>query len=233
MKSWQKPSTSECDEQIYIFKIVILSIKSFSRVLGYPIILELSKSEIPELPAHNRPVFNYSMKGIVAAFSGIRKRDELVRITIVTRLTPALIFAFISVILQQTELVHCIHYMGGSIRKEMNHRATHLVCHQAFGDKYRYALTFRLNVMRTSWITEAWNSRHENDFHAKNEKFAFDHRLKIFENCRVAFIGFPEHEKVNMSNLLRSYNGFEVPPDDESCTHKVSRIFQSLTWGLM
>lgn len=115
--------------------------------------------------------------------------------------------------------------MGGSIRKEMNHRATHLVCHQAFGDKYRYALTFRLNVMRTSWITEAWNSRHEDDFHAKSEKFAFEHRLKIFENCRVAFIGFPEHEKVNMCNLLRSYNGVEVSPDDETCTHKVSNFF--------
>jgi hypothetical protein len=49
-------------------------------VLGYPIIYELSKDENPELPIHNRPVFNYSMKGIVAAFSGIRKREELVGI---------------------------------------------------------------------------------------------------------------------------------------------------------
>lgn len=114
--------------------------------------------------------------------------------------------------------------MGGSIRKEMNHRATHLVCPQAFGDKYRYALTFRLNVVRPSWITEAWNKRHEDDFHAKNEKFSIDHRLKIFENCRVVFIGFPEHERVNMSNLLRSYNGVETTSDDETCTHKVSAI---------
>lgn len=41
--------------------------------------MELSKDENPELPIHTRPVFNYSMKGIVAAFSGIRKREELVR----------------------------------------------------------------------------------------------------------------------------------------------------------
>lgn len=50
-------------------------------MLGYPVILDLSKDEVPELPsnARSRPVFNYSMKGVVAAFSGIRKRDELVR----------------------------------------------------------------------------------------------------------------------------------------------------------
>lgn len=112
--------------------------------------------------------------------------------------------------------------MGGSIRKEMNHRATHLVCPNAFGDKYRYALTFRLNVVRPSWITEAWNNRHEDEFHAKSEKISIEHRLNIFENCRVAFIGFPEHKRVNMSNLLRSYNGVEVPSEDDTCTHKVS-----------
>lgn len=104
----------------------------------------------------------------------------------------------------------------------MNHRATHLVCHQAFGDKYKYALTFRLNVVRPSWITEAWEKRHEENFRAKNEKFSLDHKIKIFENCRVAFIGFPEHERVNMANLLRSYNGVETTSDDDTCTHKVS-----------
>jgi hypothetical protein len=115
-----------------------------------------------------------------------------------------------------------IHYMGGSIRKEMNHRATHLICPQAFGEKYRYALTFRLNVVRPSWILDAWSHRHEETFSAKNEKFTIDHKLKIFENCRVVFIGFPEHERVNMSNLLRSYNGVETTSDDDTCTHKVS-----------
>jgi hypothetical protein len=112
--------------------------------------------------------------------------------------------------------------MGGSIRKDLNHKATHLICPQAFGEKYRYALTFRLNVMRPTWITTAWNRRHEDGFTVKNEKYCVDHRVNIFENCRVAFIGFPEHEKVNMANLLRSYNGVEVASDDENCTHKVS-----------
>ncbi|XP_070509513.1 protein ECT2 [Chironomus tepperi] len=170
--------------------------KTKHKILGPLALVECEKNGC-ELPTHNRPVFNYSMKGVVAAFSGVRKRDEL------------------------TELVHLIHFMGGSIRKEMNHRATHLICPQAFGDKYRYALTFRLNVVRPSWVSDAWKKRHEEGFSAKNEKFSIDHRLKIFENCRVAFIGFPEHERVNMSNLLRSYNGVETTSDDETCTHKI------------
>lgn len=104
----------------------------------------------------------------------------------------------------------------------MNHRATHLICSNAYGDKYRYALTFRLNVVRSSWVMNAWMKRDEAGFCAKDESFTADHRLKIFEGCRVAFIGFPEHERLNMVDLLRSYNGVETSRDDETCTHKVS-----------
>lgn len=118
-------------------------------------------------------------------------------------------------------MVHLIHSMGGSIRKEMNHRATHLICTNAFGDKYRYALTFRLNVIRSGWVLDAWKKKDEPGFSAKEETFIAEHRLKIFEGCRIAFIGFPEQERANMANLLRSYNGVETTGDDEMCTHKV------------
>lgn len=76
MKSWRNRSTSELN---IFFIDKLLNFNFFDRVLGYPIILELSRDEIPELPIHNRPVFNYSMRNIVAAFSGVRKREELVR----------------------------------------------------------------------------------------------------------------------------------------------------------
>lgn len=112
--------------------------------------------------------------------------------------------------------------MGGSIRKELNHRATHLICSNAYGEKYRYALTFRLQVVRSSWVTDAWLNRNDAGFEAKNDIFTANHRLKVFEGCRVAFIGFSESEKGNMIDLLRSYNGIETASDDESCTHKVS-----------
>lgn len=103
----------------------------------------------------------------------------------------------------------------------MNHRATHLICSNAFGDKYRYALTFRLNVVRSSWVLDAWHNRDSLDFTAKKESFTGDHRLKIFEGCKVAFIGFPDNERANMVELLRSYNGIDAASDDDTCTHKV------------
>lgn len=104
----------------------------------------------------------------------------------------------------------------------MNHRATHLICSNAYGDKYRYALTFRLNVIRSGWVLDAWRRKDEPGFSAKDESFTAEHRLKIFEGCRVAFIGFSEQERTNMANLLRSYNGVETTiEDDDSCTHKV------------
>lgn len=52
------------------------------RVLGPLALVECEKNGC-ELPNHNRPVFNYSMKGVVAAFSGVRKRDELVKSNLV------------------------------------------------------------------------------------------------------------------------------------------------------
>ncbi|CRK99988.1 CLUMA_CG013280, isoform A [Clunio marinus] len=168
-----------------------------NKILGPPALLSASKNVSDGLPQHNRPIYNYSMKGVVTTFTGIRKRDEL------------------------TQLVHLIHFMGGSIRKEMNHRATHLICSNAYGEKYRYALTFRLNVVRSSWVLNAWENRNEAEFSATNETFTTNHRLKIFEGCRVAFIGFPDFEKANMADLLRSYNGIETTSDDDTCTHKI------------
>lgn len=128
----------------------------------------------------------------------------------------------------QTHLVRLIHFMGGSIRKDLNDKATHLICPNAFGDKYRYALTFRLNVVRSSWVHDAWRNKNDAGFSAKSENFTSEHRLKIFEGCRIAFIGFPDHEKTNMVSLLRSYNGIETPSDDDSCTHKVSRWWKGI-----
>lgn len=122
----------------------------------------------------------------------------------------------------QTQLVHLIHYMGGSIRKEMSSKATHLICTNAYGDKYRYAQTFKLKAVRSSWVMDAWRNRDESAFSAQNEDFTNLHLLKIFEGCRVSFIGFSESDKKYMVEQLRSHNGIETANDDETCTHKVS-----------
>lgn len=115
----------------------------------------------------------------------------------------------------------------------MSSKATHLICTNAYGDKYHYALTFKLNAVRSSWVMDAWRNRDELGFSANNEDFTQEHLLKTFEGCRVAFIGFPENEKANMVQLLRSYNGIETTSEDETCTHKVSEPTRHCGYGII
>lgn len=56
--------------------------------------------------------------------------------------------------------------MGGSIRKDMVSKVTHLVAHKCGGDKYQYALTFRVPVMAASWVHNAWAMRAQIGFSA-------------------------------------------------------------------
>lgn len=49
--------------------------------------------------------------------------------------------------------------MGGSIRKDMSSKVTHLIAAAATGDKYRYASGFGLPVLARSWVDECWRRR--------------------------------------------------------------------------
>lgn len=113
--------------------------------------------------------------------------------------------------------------MGGSIRKDMNSKVTHLICNSAGGDKYKYAITFRLGVVRPAWVEEAWSSRDQVDFMATKEEFTLQHRLKVFEGQHVCFTGFPEEEHKHMEEVLRSNGGIPSTIDSAECTHVVSR----------
>lgn len=56
----------------------------------------------------------------------------------------------------------CIHHMGGSIRKEFDcNKITHLIANKVGGEKYQYAVTFKIPVMNSSWVHSAWEKRHE------------------------------------------------------------------------
>jgi hypothetical protein len=46
--------------------------------MGIQALITAAESNPDELPTNNRPVYNYSMKGVFTAFTGIRARDELV-----------------------------------------------------------------------------------------------------------------------------------------------------------
>lgn len=60
---------------------------------------------------------------------------------------------------RQTYLITLIHYMGGSIRKDMSSKVTHLIAAAATGDKYRYASGFGLPVLARSWVDACWERR--------------------------------------------------------------------------
>lgn len=165
--------------------------------MGPPALQQAALSHT-ELPTINRPIYNYSMKGVITCFTGIRKKEEL------------------------TRLVHLIHSMGGSIRKDMNSKVTHLICNASEGDKYRYAMLFNLTVVRPAWINEAWNKRDQPKFLATSSDFQHNYKLKLFEGHKICFLGFPEDEKLHMIEVLKANGGKECEIDDVECTHVVS-----------
>lgn len=122
----------------------------------------------------------------------------------------------------QTRLVHLIHSMGGSIRKDMTSKVTHLICNTVGSEKYHYAMTFRVAVVRPNWVFDAWLRRSEPSFVSTNDEFTAPHRLKAFEGQRVCFFGFAPEDHTHMVNLLKSYEGIETTIDDPLCSHVVS-----------
>lgn len=105
--NWKNQNKSELigREIIFIINNILFFFNSTR------IILDGSKDDHPELPEQSRSVFNYSMKGIVAAFSGIRKRDELVRnLDLFDTLTAFLI-------LRMTWLIEFIRWEAPFVKK--------------------------------------------------------------------------------------------------------------------
>ncbi|XP_058125472.1 protein ECT2 isoform X2 [Anopheles ziemanni] len=171
-------------------------LRTKQRILGPPALQQAVRFS-EGLVLNNRPIYNYCMRGVITCFTGIRKKDEL------------------------THLVHLIHSMGGSIRKEMNTKVTHLICNSSGGEKYRYAMTFRLAIIRPNWVLEAWKHRNEVSFTATSDTFTALHRVKAFDGQKVCFFGFPEEEQQDMINLLKKNGGIPTDLEDPECSHVV------------
>lgn len=156
--------------------------KSKHRIYGPTALQQIAQSNTG-LTYVNRPIYNFAMKGVITCFTGIRKKDEL------------------------TRLVNLIHAMGGSIRKELNTRVTHLICNQSTGEKYQYAMTFRLIVVRAAWVYAAWENRNDAHFFATGDEYSKIHRLRPFEGQRICFFGFSPDEHQEMVEILKSHGG--------------------------
>ncbi|XP_053689992.1 protein ECT2 [Sabethes cyaneus] len=170
--------------------------RSKHRILGPPALQQAVRAG-EGLLRNNRPIYNYCMKGVITCFTGIRKKDEL------------------------TRLVDLIHSMGGSIRKDMNTKVTHLICNTSGGEKYQYAMTFRLAVVRPSWVLHAWQNREDPGLVANSEEFTKNHRLKAFEGQKICFFGFPPEEHQHMVDVLTMNGGIPTSLEDPECSHVV------------
>ncbi|XP_048481559.1 protein ECT2 isoform X4 [Plutella xylostella] len=169
--------------------------KAKYRVLGPTAVLQLA--ERGEAPGNSRPLYSLAMRGAVICFSGFRKKDEL------------------------TYLITLIHYMGGSIRKDMSSKVTHLIAAAATGDKYRYASGFGLPVLARSWVDACWERRDDPVCLATDDSIIKEHKLRVFAGARVCFVGFPEDETQHMADVLASNGGAVCALDDPDCTHVV------------
>ncbi|CAK1548456.1 unnamed protein product [Leptosia nina] len=170
--------------------------KAKYRVLGPTAVLQLAERNEPP-PANTRPLYSLAMRGAVICFSGFRKKDEL------------------------TYLITLIHYMGGSIRKDMSSKVTHLIAAAATGDKYRYASGFGLPVLARSWVDACWERRDDPACLATDDAMIKEHKLKVFTGARVCFMGFPDDETQHMAEVLASNGGASCQLDDPDCTHVV------------
>ncbi|XP_051158794.1 protein ECT2 isoform X3 [Leptopilina boulardi] len=170
--------------------------KSAHRILGPTALLQLAEKK-ESLPSNNRPMYTQAMNGTVVVFTGFRKKDEL------------------------TKLINMIHNMGGSIRKEMGAKVTHLIANCCGGEKYRYAVTFRVPIMSMNWVTALWDLKDDVTCYGTNEELISACKLKPFYGAKVCFFGFPEEEKKHMCEVLQQQGGEPTEIDDPNCTHVV------------
>ncbi|EZA53547.1 protein ECT2 isoform X3 [Ooceraea biroi] len=171
--------------------------KSAHRILGPTALLQLAERK-ESLPSIKRPMYTQSMVGAIVVFSGFRAREDELR-----------------------KLATMILSMGGSIRKDMGIKVTHLIANHCSGEKYRYADTFGLPIMSVEWVVALWNAKDDTTIYASNDELVATYKLKPFYGARVCFSGFPEEEKKHMCEVLEQQGGEPTEIDDPHCTHVV------------
>ncbi|XP_044266147.1 protein ECT2 isoform X4 [Tribolium madens] len=170
--------------------------KQKQSLLG-PLALQQLANKNEPLPDNTRPLFNLAMTGVVVCFTGFRNKSDL------------------------ATLVPLIHHMGGSIRKNISEKVTHLIANICNGEKYRYAAVFRVPVMNPEWVYASWKKRHDINFSATVDAFVTEFKLKPFHGAKVCFVGFAEDEKKHMTDILLSNGGTVTSLDDPQCSHVV------------
>uniref|UniRef100_A0A8D9E2I1 Protein ECT2 n=2 Tax=Cacopsylla melanoneura TaxID=428564 RepID=A0A8D9E2I1_9HEMI len=172
-----------------------------SRVLGPTALIEMSDEveKLKILPRTRiRPLFCHSMQNIVICITGFRNKQETLR------------------------LIDMVKHMGGKIRKEMNYQVSHLIANCVSGDKYKYAMAFRVPVLTKEFVLNAWEKRYEANFKANESSFMNQYKLKLFQGTKVNFFGFSEEDEMQLQELLLSNGGnLSLSSDEPLTTHVV------------
>ena len=107
------------------------------RIMGCPAVLSYASRKLP-MPDLDRPLYCTAMENVVVCFTGFKTRDEV------------------------SWLVSHVHHMSGSIRKDFDYnRITHVIANRVGGEKYQYAVTFKIPVMSGTWVRQVWEQRHK------------------------------------------------------------------------
>lgn len=77
-------------------------------------------------------------------------------------------------------MIPLVHHMGGSIRKDMTAKVTHLIANVSGGYKYQYATIFRVPVMHLNWVLDSWERRNDLNFIATSGAFIVSLNLSNF-----------------------------------------------------
>lgn len=169
--------------------------KAEMRIWGPTAILQLVQKE-QSLPFNVRPLYCTAMQNLIICFTGFRKKEEL------------------------SMLVNLVHHMGGSIRKEISAKVTHLVAKSSNNEKYKYAVTLGTQVMSSDWILQSWERRDDVTFCATDESLTKFKAMPFF-SCNICFIGFSSDEEKDVNELTKQNGGKLVPCEHEACTHIV------------
>lgn len=166
-----------------------------ARIIGPPVILSC-KRDNQVLPYSTRPLYCTSMQSVVVCFTGFKQRDKL------------------------CHLVDLVHHMGGSVRKDMTPKVTHLVANCTGGDKYKYAMTMGMPIMSEEWIKQLWEQRDDLDVTADSDAM-MDYKVKPFFQCRLSFLGFSTDEQKHMEELTIENGGTYTSVGSDDATHLV------------
>ncbi|CAB0039143.1 unnamed protein product [Trichogramma brassicae] len=165
-------------------------------ILGPTALLQLAQKKEP-LPSNNRPMYTRSMFGTAIVFTGFREKEEL------------------------TKLIKTIHFMGGSVKRDMGTKTTHLIAKTCGGEKCRYADTFRVPILKPGFIEELWADRDNLDSHYDQEELIVKYQMLPFTGARICFHGFTADETKHMGDMLKQYGGQVVDLTDSNVTHVV------------